>query len=107
MSELEEWEKENLCWSEVQDLQRRIRARGPVSAQQQAPAPGVSCIRCFHCGKQVSTYHNNLVFRATATCPECTESGKDIDHEHDSAIAAQARKEGYAEGAAAEREGKD
>ena len=47
----------------------------------------MSCIKCFHCGKQVSTSHNNLVFRATATCPECTESGKDIDPEHDAAKA--------------------
>lgn len=65
----------------------------PNTTQRQLPhssatAPDVSCIKCFHCGKQVSTYHNNLVFRATAVCPECTEKGEDTK-----AAAEQARKE--------------
>ena len=45
LSELSEWEKENLCWSEVQDLQRRIRARGIVVRQAPASDPVVKYSR--------------------------------------------------------------
>lgn len=70
---------------------RSNRARGSVPAEQTIPEQSdVSCIRCFYCGKQVSSYHKGIVFRAVATCPECVESDKDIDPEHDTAIAAQA-----------------
>lgn len=155
LSELNEWEQENLCWSEVQDLQRRIRARGPV---QQAPAAinsicdraylidgkilcdgrmrcdhqeskmnemglpfpyvlcgrlddinealesdDVSCIHCFYCGKQVSTFHKGIILRGIATCPECVESGKDVDPEHDAALIAQEREKWERERAEAHR----
>lgn len=53
------------------------------------PAKGVACLTCFHCHKQVSTYHKGLVFRGTAICPECT----DKYGEHDATIAQAAREE--------------
>ena len=72
LSELYEWERENLCWSEVQDLQQRIRARGPVSAQQQAPPEQCPCFagdehayclnrKNVHCGKAFSCILANRV----------------------------------------------
>ena len=36
----------------------------------------VTCVKCFTCGKQVSTFHKGIVFRGIATCPECI--AKDI-----------------------------
>lgn len=43
------------------------------------PAKGVLCLTCFHCHKQVSTYHKGLVFRGTAICPECTDKYGESD----------------------------
>lgn len=57
LSELNEWERENLCWSEVQDLQQRIRARGPV-AQRAPAAPRYFPIRtCNGCPNQIEMHH--------------------------------------------------
>ena len=97
LSELYEWERENLCWSEVQDLQRRIRARGPV---QQAPAgPCNDCTdpnQCYVPCHQVPK--NPCIERGCTDIEDCDEIcvhsrifSPNWVKEHDAALIAQER----------------
>jgi hypothetical protein len=98
-SELYEWERENLCWSEVQDLQRRIRARGPMA--QQTPAdheqPAYICdednLGDIHDILTAALEGNDL-----STLPRRWNQELGIIHsrslaEHDAALIAQARED--------------